>query len=93
MNLLLLLLATQIQGPFQVIKQGGSIYLVPQGIIKAGPRSHSMADPSNPYREPQSSVIAPPTQTQKRVLPYMRPMGKTVVLINPYCELRATPKQ
>jgi hypothetical protein len=88
MKLLLLLLAAQIQGPFQVISQGGNVYLLPQGIVKTGPRSFSMADPSNPYREQPSSIIAPPTQSQPRQRvfpPNIQPAYRgPVVIINPY---------
>ena len=86
MNLLLLLLVTQIHGPFQVVKQGSNVYLVPQGIIKTGPRSFSMADPRNPYREQPSSVVATPVRNQPRVFPNLQPTGGTVIIWNPFLE-------
>jgi hypothetical protein len=83
MNLLPLLLIAQIHGPFQVVKQGGNVYLIPQGIVKSGPRLWSAFDPSNP----QSSVIAPPAMLslpRQRVFPSVQPMGKSVVILNPF---------
>jgi hypothetical protein len=35
---------------YSVQKFGGQTILVPQGVIKSGPRSYSAFDPSNPYR-------------------------------------------
>ena len=88
-TLILSLLLVQVQGPFQVVNQGGNVYLIPQGIIKMGPRSWSAFDPSNPYREQPASVIATPTQPQprQRVFLNLQPQsGKPVVLLNPFAK-------
>jgi hypothetical protein len=71
-----------------VVKQGGNVYLVPQGIIKTGPRSYSAFDPNNPYRQ-QPSLMPnrrPSPPTVKRTFPYVSPTGGVTVIINPFVQ-------
>lgn len=43
--------AAMAQSPtYTVQKFGGRTILVPNGVIKSGPRSYSASDPANPYR-------------------------------------------
>ena len=87
--LLLSLLLVQTQG-FQVVQNRYGTYLIPQGILKTGPRSYSMADPNNPYRNtpPPSPArtYLDMSQPRQRVFPNMQPMGKTVVIVNPFAK-------
>jgi hypothetical protein len=85
---MLLLLFAQIAGPFQVVRQGGNVYLVPQGIIKTGPRSFSMADPKNPYRQQPSRIPQCPASPPavKRTYPNLSPTGGVTIIINPFVQ-------
>ncbi len=84
--LLLSMLLVQTQG-FQVVTNRYGTYLISQGIIKTGPRSWSIADPNNPYR----NVPPPPVRThldlsqpRQRIFPNLSPTGKTVIIMNPF---------
>lgn len=76
-----------------VQKYGGQTILVPQGIIKTGPRSYSAFDPANPYRaEVDYAGRSGYQRAQMNPAPILSPRnyyggplgGGVTTIINPY---------
>jgi hypothetical protein len=73
---------------YSVQRFGGQIILVPQGIIKTGPRSYSAFDPANPYRtQLDYSGRSGYDRAQRSAAPIVNygPIGAgAIIIVNPF---------